>query len=310
MNPGWAAAMLRLAFLTGDALLADIAHNSVAGRFTNYPGYYYRQQNVTVMQPDFPVLGPFDASTLYYHHAPGQLGLALDYLVTEHEVRSQGRVRFPGAFEENFVWFRYRTYGHRPGQFHDLDDVWLWTPKGIVSVDNHKSAGSPASRTGPPSSSASPTRHRRRSRPGCGSVLSWAFPPLHGDAVRRRGTTEVIVEDGVVDVEVPAWGHVGLAVHDVGPLTVRLREDTPDNGGRQPHVLLRRRDRRGRRARDPPRAAGRQRARRTSSQPARHRRRCTTVSTTPAANGQWTPKAPTPRSGRSSSLLVSRSAID
>ena len=228
MNPGWAAAMLRLAFLTGDGLLADIAHNSVAGRFTSYPGYYYRQQNVTVMQPDFPMLGPFDASTLYYHHAPGQLGLALDYLVTEHEVRSEGRVRFPGAFEENFVWFRYRTYGHRPGQFHDLDDVWLWMPKGIVSVDNSQISwlSGEQGRTTVAVSLANTTSSSQLARVRFGPQLGLArsCPATRYDAV---GTTEVIVEDGVVDVEVPAWGHVGLAVHDVGPLTVRLRDRQP-----------------------------------------------------------------------------------
>jgi len=225
MNPGWAAAMLRLAFLTGDGLLADIAHNSVAGRFTSYPGYYYRQQNVTVMQPDFPVLGPFDASTLYYHHAPGQLGLALDYLVTEHEVRSQGRVRFPGAFEENFVWFRYRTYGHRPGQFHDLDKVWLWMPKGSVSVDNSQISwlSGEQDRTTVAVSLANSTSSSQPTRVRFGAQLGL---PRRCTATRYDavGTTEVIVEDGVADVEVPSWGHVGLAVHDVGPLTIRLRE--------------------------------------------------------------------------------------
>jgi len=226
MNPGWAAAMLRLAFLTGDDLLADVAHNSVAGRFSSYPGYYYRQQSVTVLQPDFPVLGPFDASTLYYHHAPGQLGLAMDYLVTEHEVRSGGNVVFPGAFEENFVWFRYRTYGHRPGRFYDIDDVWLWMPRGVVSVDNSRVSWLAAEkdRTTVVVSLSNSTSSAQRTRVRFDAQLSL---PRRSPVTRHNGqaTTEVDVEDGAVDVEVPAWGHVGLALHDIGPVTVRLRDN-------------------------------------------------------------------------------------
>jgi hypothetical protein len=226
MNPGWAAAMLRLAFLKADDLLADVAHNSIAGRFSSYPGYYYRQQNVTMMQPDFPLLGPFDASTLYYHHAPGQLGLVMDYLITEHEVRSGGRVAFPAVFEENFVWFRYRTYGHRPGRFHNIDDVWLWMPKGIVSVDNARVSWltGERDRTTFVVSLTNSTSTAQCTRVRFDSQLSLPHRCL-ATRYDNQATAELTVEDGVVDVEVPAWGHVGLAFHNIGPVNVRLRED-------------------------------------------------------------------------------------
>jgi hypothetical protein len=135
-NPAWAAHLLRLAHHTDDDLLRDIAHNAVIGRYTNYPGYYFRQHTVAPLKPDFPFTGPFDNSTIYYHHAPAQLGMTIDYLLAEHETRSLGQIRFPAAFEENFVWFRFRTYGHRPGTFYGDEGVWLWMPRGIVAVDN------------------------------------------------------------------------------------------------------------------------------------------------------------------------------
>ncbi|MGH3736084.1 MAG: hypothetical protein ACRDT6_10760 [Micromonosporaceae bacterium] len=135
LNPTWASQLLRLAYHAGDELLRDVAHNAAVGRFTNYPGYYFRQHTVHHMKPDFPYTGPFDNTTIYYHHAPAQLGMAIDYLVTEHETRSGGEIRFPAAFEENFVWFRFRTYGHRSGRFYGEDGVWLWLPRGLVSVD-------------------------------------------------------------------------------------------------------------------------------------------------------------------------------
>ena len=118
-------------------------------------------------------------------------------------------------------------------------------------------------------------------------------------------TTEVIVEDGVVNVEVPAWGHVGLSVHDVGPFTVRLRDRHPTTvAGRRTYsfddetavgavrgILLARPD--------------------GSGHDAYIQSTCPTPATLhycldhAAASGQWTPKASTPRSGRSSSLPVS-----
>lgn len=137
LNPAWASHLLRLAHRAGDDLLRDVARNAVVGRFTNYPGYYFRQHTVHHMRPDFPFTGPFDNSTIYYHHAPAQLGLAIDYLVAEHETRSDGRISFPAAFEENFVWFRFRTYGHEPGTFYGDDDVWPWLPRDAVSLDTH-----------------------------------------------------------------------------------------------------------------------------------------------------------------------------
>lgn len=226
MNPGWAAAMLRLSALVGDDLLADVAHNAMVGRFTSYPGYYFRQQNVTVMQPDFPLRGPFDSSTIYYHHAPGQLGMALDYLVTEHEVRSSGAVVFPAAFEENFVWFRFRTYGHRPGSFHGEPDVWLWMPRGIVSGDNPNLDWLSGERDGSSffvslvNASCSPQAGTVRFGDQVGLTDAGHPATLYsGD-----GASAVSVLRRRLHVVVPAHGQVGIALHDVGPLRVRLRD--------------------------------------------------------------------------------------
>lgn len=136
LNPCWAPLLLRLAHHTGDTLLADIAHNMVIGRFTNYPGYYSREFQAIPMKPDFPLQGPAGISSIYPHHIPGQLGLAMDYLVTEQFHRSGGKINFPGTYEANFVYFAFTLYGHRPGTFHGENGVWPWIPRGIVSVDN------------------------------------------------------------------------------------------------------------------------------------------------------------------------------
>ncbi|MFG1955313.1 NEW3 domain-containing protein [Micromonospora sp. NPDC048830] len=134
MNPIWAPFLLRLAAHTDDRLLADVAHNLVVGRFTNYPGYYYREFTAAQMRPDFPLTGPAGLTSIYYHHIPAQLGLAMDYLISEQTYRSQGKISFPAVFETNYVYFKYHVYGHQPGEFYGEDGVWPYLPKGIVDV--------------------------------------------------------------------------------------------------------------------------------------------------------------------------------
>src|SRR5690606_1721518 len=75
-------------------------------------------------------------SCIYFHHAPAQLGLAMDYLVSEHQSRSNDQILFPSAFEVTFVYFRFRVYGHKPGTFYGDEGVWPYFPKGIVEVSN------------------------------------------------------------------------------------------------------------------------------------------------------------------------------
>lgn len=135
-NPCWVPFLLRLAHYTNDSLLNDIAHNMVVGRFTNYPGYYSRQFHVDQLKPDYPLQGPPGITGVYFHHAPGQLGLAIDYLISEQFVRSGGAISFPSVFESNYVYFKYSVYGHEPGTFYGEDGVWPYFPKGLINVDN------------------------------------------------------------------------------------------------------------------------------------------------------------------------------
>ncbi|MFE5323767.1 hypothetical protein ACFQ88_34320 [Paenibacillus sp. NPDC056579] len=136
MNAQEAPFMLRLSLYTGDKLLADIAHNSVIGRYSSYPGYYYKGFTVSQLEPDYPLLGPSEATSIYYHHIPAQLGQTMDYLISEQMLRSNGSISFPSVFETDFLWFKYHLYGHKPGSFYGNSNVWLWMPKGIIE-SNH-----------------------------------------------------------------------------------------------------------------------------------------------------------------------------
>ena len=135
-NPCWAGALLRLAHHTGDTLLADVAHNMVIGRFTTYPGYYGRQFQVAHMKPDFATSGPVGITGYYFHHAPAQLGLAMDYLINESFYRSGGSIDFPHVFEADFAYFKFFAYGHAPGAFFGEAGVWPYFPEGLITLDN------------------------------------------------------------------------------------------------------------------------------------------------------------------------------
>ncbi|MEV1329435.1 hypothetical protein AB0J20_07645 [Micromonospora costi] len=226
LNPAWAPFLLRLAAHTGDDLLRDVAHNALVGRFTNYPGYYYRQFTVHHLRPDFPYTGPFGNTTVYYHHAPAQLGMAIDYLIAEHETRSGGEIRFPAEFEQNYVWFAYRVYGHRPGRFHGIGGVWLWLPKGLVRLDTEQVNWIAAeggdvlcvSLTNAAAASTTVTVTLDAAR-----VPMTPGVPYRAAVIRDRGEAEpASVVDHRLTVEISGHGITAVIVYGVGPLDVPL----------------------------------------------------------------------------------------
>ncbi|SDU57262.1 golvesin C-terminal-like domain-containing protein [Jiangella alkaliphila] len=216
--PAWAPFFLRLAHHTGDDLFRDVAHNLVVGRFTNYPGYYNRQFSVAHMKPDFPYQGPPGAGGIYFHHIPAQLGLALDYLITEHQTRSDGEIDFPRQFETNYVFFKFSTYGHAPGTFHGEDGVWPYFPKGIVGVDNPQVNWLTAVGNGSlylSLTNESDTDER---------VTVDVATPVTGLARRAANRVEVLgggvrtaqtLRGGRLTTTIPAKGHAALVVRDV-----------------------------------------------------------------------------------------------
>lgn len=231
-NPAWAPHLLRLAHHTDDALLRDIAHNAVIGRYTNYPGYYFRQHTVAPLKPDFPFTGPFDNSTIYYHHAPAQLGMTIDYLLAEHETRSRGKIKFPAAFEENFVWFRFRTYGHRPGTFYGDEGVWLWMPRGIVAIDNSQVnwiSAEGGDRFYLSLTNSSPDRQSVRVDFGDAVGLTGETRPVTVIADDQPRRVEMTGRSLTIDVS--AHGLTAVVLDGVGPYDVamhRAAEPTPD----------------------------------------------------------------------------------
>lgn len=220
MNATWAGMLLTLADRVDDDVLRDVAHNLIVGRFGNYPGYYFRQSTARPLHADFPLTGPHGLTSIYHHHAPAQLGLTLDYLFAEHETRSGGEVAFPWHYEVDFVYFRYRVFGHAPGTFYGHENVWPYLPRGLVTLDNPQvnwlgGVSEDALHVSLTNNSAREQRVRVTFEP----TLTGVTKPIHeADVLDARKSRWQLreVKAGSIIIVVPAKGHAALVIRGVG----------------------------------------------------------------------------------------------
>ncbi len=131
--------LLRIAALTGDTFLHDLARAAVVGRYASFPGYHMNTARTTVYEkPDYP-LHPFaelSYNSFHFNHAWPHIALVLDYLISEVETRTKGAIRFPSHYAEGYAYLKNRIYGDRSGVWQGEKDVWLWMPRGLVTVSS------------------------------------------------------------------------------------------------------------------------------------------------------------------------------
>ncbi len=132
--------MLRIAALTNDALLHDIARSAIIGRYTSFPGYHLNTgRNAAYEKPDFARRGKDElnsATSIHYNHIWPHIALVFDYLVADAFAKSHGAIDFPGRYAEGYGYLQQRVFGDRPGRVYDQDGLYLWMPRGVVAVDN------------------------------------------------------------------------------------------------------------------------------------------------------------------------------
>ncbi|MBI5689623.1 MAG: hypothetical protein HZC55_05955 [Verrucomicrobia bacterium] len=127
--------MLRIAALTGDRLLHDVARSAVVGRYRNFPGYHINTARTTIYEgADYPLREHTDLSvnSFHYNHIWPHMSLLLDFLVTDAFARSGGRIDFPAHFIEGYAYLQSKFYGDRPGRFYDRADAVLWLPRRLL----------------------------------------------------------------------------------------------------------------------------------------------------------------------------------
>ncbi len=127
--------MLRIAALTGDRLLHDVARSAVVGRYRNFPGYHINTARTTVYEKtDYPLRGHKELSvnSFHYNHIWPHMSILLDFLVTDAFARSGGGIDFPSRFIEGYAYLQSKFYGDRPGHFYGFDDAVLWMPQRLL----------------------------------------------------------------------------------------------------------------------------------------------------------------------------------
>ncbi len=127
--------MLRIAALTGDQLLHDVARSAVVGRYRNFPGYHINTARTTIYErADYPMRDhkALSVNSFHYNHIWPHMSILLDFLVTDAFARSSGKIDFPAHFIEGYAYLQSKFYGDRPGRFFDRDDAVLWLPRRLI----------------------------------------------------------------------------------------------------------------------------------------------------------------------------------
>ena len=127
--------MLRIAALTGDKLLHDVARSALVGRYRNFPGYHINTARTTIYErADYPLREHKELSvnSFHYNHIWPHMSILLDFLVTDAFARSGGKIDFPAHFIEGYAYLQSKFYGDRPGKFFDRDDAVLWLPRRLI----------------------------------------------------------------------------------------------------------------------------------------------------------------------------------
>lgn len=130
---------LRIAEITGDPFLAELARHAVIGRSKNFPGYHINTARTSAYEKiDFP-LKPHEAHSVnsfhYNHIMPFAVNL-IDYLLADASFKSKGKILFPAEFIEAYAYLQNRFMGHRRGTFYSHEDVQLWLPRDLFSEIN------------------------------------------------------------------------------------------------------------------------------------------------------------------------------
>lgn len=210
---------LRLAWLKDDDFLRDIARSAIVGRWMNFPGYHLNTGRTTVYEkPGYP-LRPFNElsyNSFHFNHIWPLMSVALDYLVTDAETRSDGGITFEREFIEGYAYLQSSYYGMRPGRFHGKEPVHLWMPQGLAEVSTDELNYIAA--RGADSLCLAFTNQNFVEEPAMVSIDTRLVPELAGRTraarvwIDNRPAPPIPVVNGRFDLRVPAKGIVSVVL--------------------------------------------------------------------------------------------------
>ncbi|MBQ2968021.1 MAG: hypothetical protein IJE10_07900 [Clostridia bacterium] len=126
---------MKLSAYTGEDFYANLAQNSILGRYNSYEGYYRSAFMTYEQETNYPVDGP-DYTGIYWHHLPPYIAMLEDFLINQTYAFSGQNIEFPALRQQGYAYFNSNQYGHKPGKFYDEADMWPWLAKGIVEPDS------------------------------------------------------------------------------------------------------------------------------------------------------------------------------
>ncbi|MGC4100350.1 hypothetical protein [Ferruginibacter sp.] len=133
-----AAWLLQLAYYTKDTLLRNAAYNAVIGRYANFPGYYFTSLHTNIyQQADYPMHPFYDVkyNAIFYNHVWPHIALLVDFLVSDFNYRSNGKIQFPGTFAPGYAFLSSQVYGAKKGTVMGNNNVQLWMPSHALQSD-------------------------------------------------------------------------------------------------------------------------------------------------------------------------------
>lgn len=127
---------MRAASLGNDKFLRDIARWGMVGRFGTFPG---DNRSIASRVPEENVVDSppwmWNYATVNPGHAWDFVSELMDFLVSDAYQRSVQAIDFPAVSAQG-TGFRTRIYGAYPGEFYGDKGVYLWLPRGVVTIDN------------------------------------------------------------------------------------------------------------------------------------------------------------------------------
>ena len=132
--------MLRIAALTGDKFLHDMARSAVVGRYESFPGYHINAGRTNAFErADFALHSQNvlnNHTSMHYNHPWSHLAMIFDYLVSDIYYASKQQIDFPTEYAEGYGYTRSFIYGAHTGKFYDEQGVNIYMPKGLVKLSN------------------------------------------------------------------------------------------------------------------------------------------------------------------------------
>ena len=129
--------MMRIAALTGDKFLHDIARHAVVGRYESFPCYHINAGRTNAFEKkDFPLRSQAELNghtSIHYNHPQSHLAMLYDYLFSDFYYVSKGKIDFPMEYSEGYAYCRSFIYGASAGKFYGEENVWPYMPKGMVN---------------------------------------------------------------------------------------------------------------------------------------------------------------------------------